>query len=122
MLFGCTTKSTQLPTTDTDVATTFIRNILDNKFSLAEPFLLKDDANMQYFERFKQEYEKKDKAELAKFKEANINMNEIVALNDSVHIFNYSNSYKKEIKQKIKLVWQNNKWQVDLKYTFNENQ
>ncbi|MBL0146856.1 MAG: hypothetical protein IPP48_15175 [Chitinophagaceae bacterium] len=77
---------------------------------------------MQYFERFKQEYEKKDKAELAKFKEANINMNEIVALNDSVHIFNYSNSYKKEIKQKIKLVWQNNKWQVDLKYTFNENQ
>ncbi len=118
LLFSCNSKTTpNNPTTDTDVATTFIRNVLDDNFVAAEQFLLKNEENLQLFERFKQAYENKSKEELKKYKTADITINEIKALGDSIRLIDYSNSYKKEIKQKLKLVWVQGKWLVDLKYT-----
>jgi hypothetical protein len=116
-LFSCSNEVKKTPTTDAEVATTFIRNILDDNFKDAEPFLLKDEANMQIFERFKQTYEGKTKEELANYKKADITINEIQSTGDSLRIIDYSNSYKKEAKQKLKLVWVKDKWLVDLKYT-----
>ncbi|MBP6432465.1 MAG: hypothetical protein KA319_11930 [Ferruginibacter sp.] len=117
-LFSCNNESKKIPTTDTEVATTFIRHVLDDNFVDAEAFVLKDEANMQSFERFKQSFEKKDAAELAQYKKADITINEIKNLGDSLRIIDFNNSYKKEVKQKLKLVWVKDKWLVDLKYTF----
>jgi hypothetical protein len=107
--------------TDMEVANAFVRDLLDNNFDEAEQYLLKDETNSQIFERFKKQYSGKDKATLEKYKSANINVNETSYITDSVFIFNYSNSYSPADKTVLKLVRINNKWLVDLKYTFSGN-
>lgn len=121
VVLSCNTKTKKAPVTDVEVATAFIRNLLDNNFKEAEQYLLKDETNSQIFERFKKQYSEKDKAILAKYKEADIIVNETSYVTDSVFIFNYSNSYSRADKTILKLVRVDNKWQVDLKYTFSGN-
>ena len=120
-LLACNTATKKAPVTDIEVATTFVRDILDNKFTEAEQYLLKDETNNQYFDRFQQNYHAQDKNKLDKYKDADIIVNDISYVTDTVCIFNYSNSYTKDIKTKLKLVRINSKWLVDLKYTFSGN-
>lgn len=121
-LFSCNFSATKTPVTDTDVATTFIRAVLDNDFITAEKYLLNDEANQQYFKSFQQQYKLNPKTELEKYKEADIIVNTLTPLGDSVTIINYSNSYKKEVKKNIKLVRSSGKWLIDFKYTFAVNE
>ena len=121
ILFSCSNNRPETPKTDTDVATAFIRDILDNRPSDAEQFLLKDDTNKDYFQSFREQYGRKDKAELDKYKASEIIINEISKVTDSVSIINYSNTYKKDLKNKLKLVRINGQWLIDLKYTFSGN-
>ena len=121
LLLSCNNEKKSSPLTDTDVATTFIRDILDNRINDAEQYILKDTTNIQYFESFKQAYLKKDKAELEQFKSADIIINEISNVNDTVSIINYSNSYKKDSKNVLKVVRIDGKWLIDFKYTFSGN-
>jgi hypothetical protein len=108
--------------TDMEVANAFVRALLDNDFKEAEQYLYKDETNTQIFERFKKQYSGKDKATLEKYKEAQIIVNETSVIKpDSIFIFNYSNSYSRADKTVLKLVRINNKWLVDLKYTFSGN-
>ena len=120
-ILSCNSGNTKIPQTDTDVATAFIRNILDNQLDAAEKFIFEDEANHQYFEIIRQQYQKKDKPELEKYKNADIIINEISNVTDSISIINYSNSYDKISKNKLKLVRINGKWLIDLKYTFSGN-
>ena len=106
------------PTTDIDVARAFIKDILENDFKDAKRFVLDDETNNQYFELSKKNFEHKTKEELKEYKDADIIVNELTSVNDSVTIINYSNSYKKESKGKVKVVRVNGQWLVDLKYTF----
>ena len=119
--FSCNTKTKKSPVTDIEVATAFVRNLLDNNFIEAEQYLLKDETNMQIFERFKKQYSEKDKAILEKYKNADIIVNETSYVTDSVYIFNYSNSYSRADKTILKLVRIDSKWLIDLKYTFSGN-
>ena len=121
VLFSCNDKTKKNPVTDVEVATAFVRNLLDNNFNEAEHYLMKDETNSQIFERFKKQYSEKDKAILEKYKQADIIVNEGNLLSDSVYIFNYSNSYSRSDKTILKLVRINNQWLVDLKYTFSGN-
>lgn len=118
-LLCCTPGDKKEPVTDTDVATAFVRASLDNDLKTAEKFIFPDDTNRQYFETFKRQYQQKDKAELDKYKAAEVVIDELKPENDSVHTVVYSNTYTNK-KSKLKLVWKNNKWLVDLKYTFTE--
>jgi len=120
-LISCNNKSEKAPVTDVEVATTFVRDILDNNFTEAGQYLLKDETNDQYFDRFQQNYKTQDKSRLEKYKNADIIVNEVSYVTDSICIFNYSNSFSKEVKTKLKLVRINDKWLVDLKYTFSGN-
>jgi hypothetical protein len=120
LLFSCS-NSKKTPTADIDVATAFIRDILDNNFAEAEQFLLKDDMSQQYFDRFKQNYTAMPKEELEKYKTADIVINRMDTPNDSTRILNYSNTYKRD-SIKLKLVWVNGKWFVDLGDKLKENQ
>jgi hypothetical protein len=121
LLFSCNSNTKKDPVTDTDVATAFIRGVLDNDFITAQQYLLTDETNKQYFETFRHQYQSKDKSELEKYKAADIIINSLEPLKDTT-IINYSNSYKKDMKNKLRLVRSNGKWLIDLKYTFTENQ
>ena len=114
---SCNDKRTN-PTTDIDVARAFIKDILENDFKDAKRFVLDDETNNQYFELSKKNFGQKTKEELKEYKDADIIVNELTSVNDSVTIINYSNSYKKESKGKVKVVRVNGQWLVDLKYTF----
>ena len=107
--------------TDIEVARVFIKDILESNFKDAETFVLKEETNQQFFELFKKEFESKSKSELESFKNADIIINEISPINDSVSINNYSNSFKKDKSNKLKMVRINGQWMVDLKYTFSGN-
>ena len=120
-LVSCNSKTEKDPVTDVEVATAFVRDILDNKFAEAEQFLLKDETNAEMFKRFQQQYTQKDKKVLLKYKDADIIVNEISYVTDSICIFNYSNSYIKEVKTKLKVVRPGDKWLIDFKYTFSGN-
>lgn len=120
-MLSCNNKTKKDPVTDLEVANAFVRNILDNNFKEAERFLLKDETNQQYFDRFQQQYDAMDKAILEKYKEAYIIVNETSYVTDTVFIFNYSNSYMRDDRNKLKLVRIDNKWLVDFKYTFSGN-
>jgi hypothetical protein len=117
---SCNTEK-KLPNTDIEVARGFIKNILESNFKDAETFVLKEETNRQFFDLFKKEFESKSKAELESFKNADIIINEISPINDSVSIINYSNSFKKDKTNKLKMVRINGQWMVDLKYTFSGN-
>jgi hypothetical protein len=106
---------------DIEVARVFIKDILESNFKDAETFVLKEETNQQFFELFKKEFESKSKSELESFKNADIIINEISPINDSVSIINYSNSFKKDKSNKLKMVRINGQWMVDLKYTFSGN-
>ena len=67
------------------------------------------------------DFVKLSKEELNKYKNADIIVNEVSNVNDSITIVNYSNSYKKEVKTKVKMVKISGKWLVDFKYTFSGN-
>ena len=94
-LSSCNTEK-KITNTDIEVARGFIKDILDNNFKDAETYVLREETNQQYFELFKKEYESKSKAELENYKNADIIINEISPVNDSVSIINYSNSFKKD--------------------------
>ena len=119
-LSSCNTEK-KITNTDIEVARGFIKDILDNNFKDAETYVLREETNQQYFELFKKEYESKSKAELENYKNADIIINEISPINDSVSIINYSNSFKKDKSNKLKMVKINGQWMVDLKYTFSGN-
>ena len=121
VLLSCNTQTKKTPVTDVEVASAFVRDILDNNFKEAEKYLLKDETNNQIFDRFKKQYSEKDKAILEKYKAADIIVNEISYVTDSVCIFNYSNSYSKTDKTILKVVRIDGKWLIDLKYTFSGN-
>jgi hypothetical protein len=120
ILLACNNAATKAPVTDTDVATTFIRAVLDNDFITARKYLLNDEINLQYFESNKQQYQLKDADELSKYKSADIIINSLEPLKDTT-IINYSNSYKKDTKTNLRLIRSNGQWLVDLKYTFASN-
>jgi uncharacterized SAM-binding protein YcdF (DUF218 family) len=120
-IFSCNTEKKKVPVTDTEVATAFIRDLLDNNFEDAAQYLLKGETNTQIFERFKKQFNQKDRAILEKYRQADIIVNEISYVTDSVCIFNYSNSVSRADKTILKVVRVDGKWLIDLKYTFSGN-
>lgn len=119
-LFACNSKK-QVTNSDIGVAQAFIKDILENDFKEAETLVLKEETNKQYFDLFKKEFESKDVAELENYKNSEIIINEISPVSDSVSIINYSNSFKKDKSNKLKMVRVDGRWLVDLKYTFSGN-
>ncbi|MGC4102772.1 hypothetical protein [Ferruginibacter sp.] len=118
VLFACNSNQPKAPVTNVEVATTFIRAVLDDDFKTAEKYLLKDETNQQYFENSRRQYEGKDKSELEKYKSSEILINTLKEVNDSVTLVNYSNTYKKDNATDLKLLRRNGQWFIDFKYTF----
>lgn len=113
---ACTQQEAKRPTTAMEVGTTFIRTTLDGDFKAAEELVYKDSANTEFFQAFKRTFEAFPKEKKASFKNASYIINTFTAVNDSVNIIDYSNSFMKQ-SQKIKLIKKAATWSIDFKYT-----
>ncbi len=110
------------PVTDTDVAEAFIRATLDNDLDNADKYLLKDEMNQQYMDAYRRESKRLSAEERQGYKKASIIIREVApVVNDSVTVISYSNSYKSDKINKLKLVRTDGKWLIDFKYTFSGN-
>lgn len=119
MLWSC--NQNEVPNTDIDVARAFIKDVQQNKFKDAKALVLQEEANIEYIDLLEKHYKTKSATEMEKYKDADIIVNEMSPVSDSVTVINYSNSYNKAEKNKLKLVKRNGQWLVDLKYTFSGN-
>lgn len=102
-----------------DVSRSFIRASLDGNFIQAKTLLSKDPKNEEYFNAYKNYYEKMSAGEKQSYRNASYEINAINDLNDSVSLVNYSNSY---MKQPIELmvVKEEGLWKVDFKHTYQQ--
>lgn len=98
----------------------FIDASLKGDYIKAENYLLKDSTNMEYLNGLREFNKNSTKIERQNYSEANIIIDSIKDVSDSVNIIFYSNTYKKE-PTKLKMVKHDKNWLVDFKFTFNEN-
>jgi len=117
---GCNQK-TEPSSSDIDAAHTFIKFIQDNNFDEAEKMMLMDEENTASLNKLKKAAESKSSTELEQYKNADIIIDELAPLNDTISIVHYSISSNMNQKNKLKMVKRNGKWLVDLKYTFSGN-
>ena len=103
-----------------DAGREFIRAVLDGDYKKGELYVLPDDEDIRIYKRYTDYMKKRPADELAALKSANIIVNKIEPLSDSVQIINYANSYSQK-PMEIKVVKKDGEWWVDFKYTFSGN-
>ncbi|MEO6453163.1 MAG: hypothetical protein ABIN97_03780 [Ginsengibacter sp.] len=95
----------------------FIDASLKGNYAVAKKYVLEDSVNMEYFNRLESFNNKLSPQEKNGYKNANIIIDSIQNISDSITIINYSNTFKKS-PARVKLVKKNNEWLVDFKFTF----
>lgn len=103
-----------------DAGREFIRAVLDGDYKKGELYVLPDDEDFRIYKRYTGYMKKRPAEELSALKAANIIVNKIETLNDSVQIINYANSYSNS-PMNIKVIKKDGEWWVDFKYTFSGN-
>ena len=98
----------------------FIESSLKGDYDEAQKYILQDNTNIQNFIVWKDFNSKSSKDEREGYRDANILIDSIQKISDSVTIITYSNTYKNK-PLKLKMVKINNEWLVDFKYTVTEN-
>jgi hypothetical protein len=97
-----------------DAAREFIRASLDGNFDKAKFYLYDDSTNQFLFDRWKEDYTLLSGEDKGKYKDADIIVLNIHPDNDSVTIYKYFNSYKKDTTT-FKVLRIKGEWLVDLK-------
>jgi len=103
-----------------DAGREFIRSVLDGDYKKAEKYVIQDEEDVRLFSRYRDYMKKRPPEELASLKSASIIINKVEALNDTVSIINYANSYARKPVE-IKVVKVNGEWWIDFSYTFSGN-
>ena len=116
---GCNTTPEVKKTDPLESGRGFIEASLKGDYEEAQKYLLQDSINVEYFNGFKNFNNKRTEEEKEGYRDANIIIDSIEKLSDSVTIISYSNSYKMKA-SRLKMVRRNNEWLVDFKYTFME--
>ena len=98
----------------------FIDATLKGDYKKAEHHLLPDSTNLEYLQGLRDFNKNSTKLERQNYSEANIIIDSVKDVSDSVSIIYYANTYKRE-PTKIKMVKKEGNWLVDFKFTFNEN-
>ena len=119
LFFSCTQQKASRPQTALDTGREFIRASLDGKFDDAEMLLLKDTQNLQLFASYKSYYTRLPDEKKQHYRSAAYTINKYIDLDDSSAIITYSNSYMNK-PMDIKVVRQNNQWNIDFKFTYSE--
>lgn len=107
------------PENDLDAARSFIRATMDGDYKKARTFVLPDSANTQFLDVYERNYNERMKPEDKEgYHDASINIHQVKAVNDSVSVIQYSNSYFKKDTHQLKVIRLNNEWLIDFKYYF----
>jgi len=101
-----------------DAGREFIRASLDGNYEKASYYLYADTTNLMLLSKWKKDYDRLDHEVQKKYKDADILPLNIQALNDSVTMYQYANTYKKDTTT-IKVVRISGEWLVDLKEILN---
>ncbi len=123
LLFACKNKEDQYhePENALDAGREFIQLSLQGKFNSASRYMLADNDNTFWLDKWSKDFSKISEEEKASFAKASINIAEVDdVVADSVTVIVFSNSYKK-MPQKLKVVKYDGHWKVDFKYTFSGN-
>jgi len=100
-----------------DCGREFLRSVLDGDYTRAEMYVLPEEEDIALFRRFRKYMKEQPEKERLGLKSASIQINKVEALNDSVSVINYANSYKKEPSD-LRVIKQKGEWWVDFSYTF----
>ena len=104
-----------------DAGREFIQQSLQGKFTTANKYMLQDNDNRFWLDKWSKDFAQKSEQEKTAFAKASINISEVAdVVPDSVTVIVFSNSYKKT-PQKVKVVKYQGQWKVDFKYTFSGN-
>ncbi len=119
MFFGsCNSDGDTIYRTDpVEAGREFIDASLKGNYDVAKKYVLADSVNMEYFNGLETFNKKLSPQQKDGYKNANIIIDSIQNISDTVTIINYANTFKKT-PAKIKLVKINSGWLVDFKYTF----
>ncbi len=122
IIASCSNDSRKYPKAENalDAAREFISSSLKGDFQKASFYMLKGEENQHKLNLIEKDYRSKSNSQKQEYFDASIIINEDAALNDTIHIINYQNSYD-NIARKVKVINRNNIWLVDFEYTFNGN-
>lgn len=109
-------QSDSRPQSALDTGRAFIRASLDGNFKKAEPLLLNNEENIQFFDSYKRYYEKMAPDQKFNYKQASYEINKLEEVDDSTTIINYANSYMNK-PMEIKVVRKNSEWWIDFTHT-----
>ncbi len=102
-----------------DASREFVRAVLDANFERAEQYILPDADDMELFKRYRAHMSNQPADDRLHLKEANIIINKVEALNDTVSIVNFQNSWSNKPAD-LKVVKRQDRWYIDFKYTFSK--
>jgi predicted DNA binding CopG/RHH family protein len=122
LLFWQCTPSDQYEIADNplDGGRYFIENCMQGNFKKAKFYVLEDAENLALFEKMATNYFALDKEGRQQIRLASIQINEISAVDSTVTIMNYQNSFDNKV-HKLKIMETPKGWKVDLKYTYGPN-
>lgn len=116
---GCSSGNSASPTLDDPMSSgrEFIESSLKGDYANARKHLLQDSLNIEYFNGLQNFNEKMSGKDKMGYKDANIIIDSISQVSDTISIIHYSNTYRNK-PDKIKMLKVKNNWLVDFKYTF----
>ncbi|WP_298299312.1 hypothetical protein [Hydrotalea sp.] len=103
-----------------DAGREFIDAYLKGDFKKANFYMLQDSENIVILKKVELTYKNKSAEIRNQYQTASININSIEDITTSETIINYANSYDNAA-HKVKVIFKDGKWQVDLKYTLDGN-
>ncbi|MES1161406.1 MAG: hypothetical protein ABUM51_11650 [Bacteroidota bacterium] len=101
-----------------DAGREFIRASLDGDYEKANFYLYADSTNQLLLNKWRKDYDQLDHEEKKKYRDADIRVINLQAVNDSITTYTYTNTYKKDTTT-IKVVRIKGDWLVDLKEILN---
>lgn len=102
-----------------DAGRQFIRAALDGDYEKARFYLLSDSINLLLISKWQQGFDNMDRDTRQQYRDASILALGLHALNDSVTIYSFSNSFRKDTTT-VRIVRVNGEWLVDLKEILNQ--
>ena len=119
-LVACEQQRTR-PDDALETAREFIRSSLDGDYEWANELMLQDSVNTYELGILSKKYKTEmSEADKEGYKKSSIIVHSVENASDTVVIVNYSNSFKNK-QLPLKVIKKDNKWQVDLNYTFTGN-
>lgn len=100
-----------------DAASSFVRATLDGDYAKAERYVMRDEEDLQLFERYKAHMKQVPEKERLGLKSANMIIDSVRTPSDSVTLVHYSNTFHRQ-STRLRAVRIGGEWWIDFSDTF----